>query len=251
MLGLVLATAAVAGLVLTGGSAPSTATAATSTWCGGRGKIAILGDSLATGYGTTGYDPALNNRHQPTTYGWASRWDAKSNTTILNLARNGALASDFITDGVQGRPNGPFEPTAVQQIKTAKPDLVVVELGGNEFISDRSATATFEVNLRRLSWRIKQAAPNARLLFVHMYAFDYRDPDAAPYSHTWGQYGSVMREVAAGQWYLDLTEYMPATRFNSAGLYIKDEYGPNLAVHATDAGHIALFSAIWGKVQCR
>lgn len=253
-LGVVLAAAVAALLVLTPGSSPSTADAATSTWCGGRGKIVIVGDSLATGYGTTGYENAASGgRYQATSYAWPARWDKKSNTTLINLARNGAMASDFIADGIDGRPGGPFEPTAVQKVKSAQPQLVIIQLGGNEYISDRDPVKTYEVNLRRLVWRVKQAAPKARLLLVRTYAFDYRAADDAhlPYDFTWSRYGSVMRSVASGQWYMDLTEYMPATRFNSAGLYVKDEYGPNLAVHATDAGHIALFSAYWSKVQCR
>ncbi|MGH3952029.1 MAG: SGNH/GDSL hydrolase family protein, partial [Pseudonocardiaceae bacterium] len=219
---------------------------------GGRGKIVILGDSLATGYGTSGYDIARGHGYQATSYAWPSRWDKKANTTMANLARNGAMASDFIADGVQNRQQGPFEPKAVQRIKSVQPNLVIIQLGGNEYVTDRDPERTYEVNLRRLAWRIKQAAPKARMLFVHTYAFDYRDPNAAPYDHSWSRYGSVMRTVAGSYgWYMDLTEYMPATRFNGAGLYIHDEYGPGLAVHATDAGHIALFSAYWGKVQCR
>ncbi|MGH3470379.1 MAG: hypothetical protein ACRDQF_21900, partial [Thermocrispum sp.] len=76
------AAAATALLVLASASAPHTATAATSTWCGGRGKIVILGDSLATGYGTSGYDIARGHGYQATSYAWPSRWDKKANTTM-------------------------------------------------------------------------------------------------------------------------------------------------------------------------
>lgn len=240
-------------LLIVPGSAPGAATAgaAASTWCGGAGKIVVLGDSMSTGFGTTGYDTAAGQGYQATTYGWPSRWDSKTGVTLYNLARNGAMASDFLTDGVGGRPGGPFEPGAVSKIKTVQPALVVIGVGGNEYISDRSATAVYEANLKKLASRIKWVAPNARLLFVQLYHFDYRQPDAAPYASTWTDYRRAMKNAAVGQWYLDMHQYMPSTRTNTAGLYHPDEYGPGMAVHATDAGHIAYFSAIWGRVQCR
>lgn len=245
-----LAAAAVGALVVVAGS---TAGAATSTWCGGAGKVVILGDSLSTGYGTTGYDASASRGYQKTTYAWPSRWDGKPNTTVVNLAKNGGLVSDFLTDGLDGRAEGPLQPTAVSRIKSEQPHLVIIELGGNEYLSDRDPVKVFQANLKKLAYRIKVAAPNARLLFVRGYHFDYRNVDAAhqPVDFTWTQYGSAIKTVAGGQWFLDLSGYLPSARYNSAGLYVKDEYGPNLAVHATDAGHIAMFAALWGKVQCR
>lgn len=245
--------AAVVVLFAVPGSVPG-AVAAGSTWCGGQGKVVVLGDSLSTGYGTTGYDGgSAGAGYQATTYAWPSRWNAKPNTTLVNLARNGALVSDFLPDGLDGRPGGPFEPTAVSKIKSAQPQLVVIALGGNEYGSDRDPVKVYQANLKKLTSRIVAAAPNARLLFVRGYHFDYRyaDEKHLPYEFTWTQYGSAIRSVASGHWYMDLSGYMPSAKYNSAGLYIKDEYGPGMAVHATDAGHVAMFSAYWGKMQCR
>lgn len=238
-----------AGLLLVSGSTPGAADAATSTWCGGAGKVVILGDSLSTGFGTTGYDSAQGGGYQKTTYAWPNRWDLRPSTTVVNLAQNGGMASDFIGDGVGGRAGGPLQPGAVSRIKAEQPKLVIIELGGNEYISDRDPVAVYQANLKKLAYRVKNAAPNARLLFVHTYHFDYRSVDAP--QHTWSEYGSAMQSVASGHWYLDLTRYLPSTRYNSAGLYLRDEYGPGVSVHATDAGHMVVFAALWGKVQCR
>lgn len=248
-----LAAATIAGgLLLVSGSTPGAADAATSTWCGGAGKVVILGDSLSTGYGTTGYDAAQGRGYQKTTYSWPNRWDLKSSTTVVNLAQNGGMVSDYITDGAEGRAEGPLQSGAVSRIKAEQPKLVIIALGGNEYITDRDPVAVYQANLKKLAYRVKNAAPNARLLFVHTYHFDYRNVDAAhqPVDHTWSQYGSAMKSVASGQWYLDLTAYLPSTRYNGAGLYLQDEDGPDVSVHATDAGHMVMFAALWSKVQC-
>lgn len=246
-LALVLTTALVgaAACVATTG----TQAAAAPSWCGAGSKIVILGDSSTTGYGSTGYDEALSNGYQSTTWGWSARMERRlaSTTKVINLGINGGLTSDFLVDGKD--PVRPAAvPTAVARIKAEKPKLVVIALGGNEYSLDRSPSSVYKVNLAKLRDRIKYHSPNSELLYVHTWQFSYRYGSTAV--NSWSSYATQMKAVAGTSRYLDLTRYLPKSDDGAGGLYIKDEYGPNLAVHPTDAGHGALFAAYWSALKC-
>lgn len=234
-----------------------TATAA-QTWCAAGSKIYILGDSSATGYGSTGYDPALGRHYQPTRWGWARRLDDRlRNATITNLAVNGGTASDFLSDGgVQPWPDvGPMQPTAVSQIRQAKPQLVIIVLGGNEYASQRHPFYAYKKNMITLRDRILWASPQSKLLFVRMWDFSWRYSGENmyaddPYTYTWYDYDRHLEIVAARHMYLDLTPYMPKSDDGAGGLYVQDEMGPNRALHATDAGHSLQFAMYLHKLKC-
>lgn len=235
----------------------SPATAAQS-WCEPGSEIVILGDSTATGYGSTGYDPARGRKYQPTRWGWAHRLDARlTNAEITNLALNGATASDFLADGgVDPWPQvGPMQPTAVSRIRAAEPELVIIALGGNEYASQRDPYRTYKKNMITLRDRIRAASPSSKLLFVRMWDFSFRysgqnlHADSAN-TYTWYDYGRHLEVVAAKHGYLDLTSYMPKSDDGAGGLYTQNEMGPNRALHATDTGHVVQFDLYWSKLGC-
>lgn len=257
-----LATTVVAAVVFTLISSGPAASAA-PIWCDTGSKIYILGDSSATGYGSTGYDPSLGRHYQPTTWGWSRRLDGKlTKTSVTNLALNGATASDFLVGGgvnpwpvLDTGEQGPLQPTAVSRIKTAKPDLVIIALGGNEYASQRHPYSTYKKNLVTLRDRVLTASPRSKLLFVRMWDFSFRYAEphmwaADPFTYPWAEYAKHTKIVAARHSYLDLTLTMPKSDDGADGLYIKDEMGPGLALHATDDGHKRQYTAYWNKVKC-
>jgi acyl-CoA thioesterase I len=228
-----------------------------ATWCTSQSKAVILGDSTATGYGTTGY-PANGTGYVSTTNGWSATLAAQlSGTQFINLARNGALTSDFLLagQGVEGRPAGPLAPDAIARIQTEQPSLVVVMLGANEYGTDRRPEQVYRANLQQLTNGIRAAAPDTSILFVHTWGFDYRwaSGTALPIEYNWAQYEQVMREVAqaAGNTgYLDLTRYMPWADADTAGLFNQNEFGAGNPVHATSAGNWPVRAAIQGALVC-
>ncbi len=209
-------------------SIPTTAAA----WCADQASIVVLGDSMSTGHGTS--DPAN---------AWVKRIDAAfPDTAVTNLSANGALTSDFLPAGVgvQRRTEGNLRPTAVSQIQTIQPSLVIIEVGANEYGTDRHPVTTFRANLTDLTDRIQTASPNSTLLYVHSTGFDFRWAPL-PIDFDWSDYAAEMSSVAAAEAadYLDLTEFLPWASTDTAGLFVVDEFGPNTTVHWNDAGHVA------------
>lgn len=242
-------------------SAQSIGTRSLGTWCSDRSRAFILGDSTATGYGTTGYVGGNGSPYMATANSWwATLAKQFPNTQWTNLARNGALTSDFLPAGagVEGRGGGPLVPNAVDLIQAAQPSVVIVMLGANEYGTDRRPEQVYKTNLSQLVNRIRTVAPQTSLLFVHTWEFDYRWATGSylPYEYSWGQYAAAMEGVAsslpaANADYLDLTQYMPKADNDTAGLYIADEYGPGNPVHAANAGNWAIRAAVQGKLSCQ
>ena len=208
-----------------------------ASWCGDQASIVVLGDSMSTGYGTS--DP--NNA-------WVKRVDAAfPATAVTNLSVDGALTSDFLPAGigVQRRPAGNLRPTAVSQIQTLQPSLVIIEVGANEYGTDRDPVATYRANLADLTNRIQAVSPDSTLLYVHSTGFDYRWA-ALPIDFAWTAYGSAMSAVATAESadYLDLTKFLPWADTDTAGLYVANEFGAGNTVHWKDAGHVAAAGVI-------
>lgn len=231
-----------------------------STWCSNQSKAFILGDSTATGYGTSGYTGGNGSPYMATTNGWwATLTNQFPSTQWTNLARNGALTSDFLPAGVgiEGRGTGPLVPNAIDLIQSAQPSVVIVMLGANEYGTDRRPEQVYKTNLTQLVNRIRTVAPQTSLLFVHTWEFDYRWATGSylPYEYNWGQYAAAMESVvnslpANNVDYLDLTKYLPKADNDTAGLYITDEYGSGNPVHAANAGNWAIRAAVQGALSC-
>lgn len=221
------------------------------SWCAARnagaGNVVVLGDSTSTGYGTTGYTGGDGDPWQPTYSGWASALSRSfTGSTWTMLSRNGALTRDYL-------PGGRWPSTAnfPDTITAKHPQLVIIMLGGNDYGIDVPVT-TYQSNLTQITAKIRAKAPIASLVYVSMWSFDYRWANHTPV-HTYPEYVTAARTVATqtGALHVDLTQDMPATTDHpEIGLYTADEYGPNAAVHATDAGNWVARGVLRTQLSC-
>lgn len=233
----------IAGLIVDLAGMSSTASAATSTWCAAHNNVAIVGTSAETGYGTTGY-PSGADTFQRTTYGWVTRYSdslhAQWGTTVHDYAHNGALASDYL-------PGGRWTSTigATGDMQTYSPDLVIVDLGGNEFWSQVDPS-TFAANLGQVIDNIRAARPGVDIL-MSIYATLHwaPNPQASTETWTWPQYASVIYNtaVAKGTALVDMRQYVADA--DSTTPPIPSTWDSDL-IHQNDAGNLAEQGAFWG-----
>ncbi|WP_033289640.1 SGNH/GDSL hydrolase family protein [Amycolatopsis jejuensis] len=218
--------------------------AQTSTWCTRKANVAILGTSADTGYGTTGYQ-STTDTYAPTTYGWTTKLandlHAEWGTATKNYAHNGALAADYL-------PGGRWADTtaALPDLTQRQPDLVLVDLGGNELIAQVDP-ATFQVNLGKVIDSIRAARPGVDIL-MSIYAELKWTPN--PYGgstqkYTWSQYASVIHQMAVtkGTALVDLRQYIPpagAANLPNPSPWTSDN------IHLNDAGNLAEYGMWWG-----
>lgn len=230
--------ALVAAVVLTLSAVPSSAAALTgSTWCQDRASLVVLGDSGSTGYATAGYS-SPDDTYTWTPYGWYSRAiaEASSNygTQGWNYARNGARTEDFL-------PGGRFPVTtgAIEQIGIHQPSLAIIELGGNDYLSQQTAGTTPAVtrtNLINIVTQIQTASPRTAVLLVVIW--EIAQP-GIPYS--WQSYADAIRDVAIdrGVAMVDIRQYIPRSDLDAAGVYAPDH------IHLNDAGNLIFAAAAW------
>jgi hypothetical protein len=227
------------------GAFPSDAATATAnaSWCTTHDNVAIIGTSAETGYGTTGY-PANAQTYQPTTWGWTYRF-AQSlvggwGTKVQNYAHNGAMASDFLPGGRWTTTTG-----AMSDIASVGPNLVIIDLGGNEFYS-QVTPATFAANLTSVVNDVKAASPGASIL-LSIYAQLLWAPNqwASTETYTWDQYATQIYDTAVneGVALIDMRQYVPPA--GSANLPNPSPwYSDN--IHLNDAGNLAEYGGFWG-----
>lgn len=209
-------------------------------YCGGMGGIAVIGQSLCTGYGSTGY-PVDAVDYQPTARGWWAQFEAAhTDTTWYNFAHNGAMVSDFMPGGRWDAAVG-----AVEEIRATKVNRTIIVLGGNEFFQGIDPRV-YRCNLTGLVQRLRGAAAG-RIHIVSEYEFP---AELAGGTYTQDEYRQTAALVAAvhGATFLDLSCHMPPTSENEDGYYIPDEYGPGQSVHLTDAGHNKMAEVIGAAV---
>ncbi|MCP2168216.1 SGNH/GDSL hydrolase family protein [Goodfellowiella coeruleoviolacea] len=229
------ASAGVSAGVSSTASAEEVTAASGPTWCTDKSRLVVLGDSAATGYGTTGY-PADVQTYVPTENGWVAKMArnlAGFGTEVTNLAHNGALVADYL-------PGGRWADTtsAVAQIQQLQPSMVIVELGGNDFYIDRDPEV-FARQLRQLVDSIKAAAPSSSIFLVKIWEIGQRESPRAV--HTWSEYGAKMHEVAVatGAGLSDLAQYLPSPNNDTAGLYLPDR------IHLNNAGNLVVHGALY------
>ncbi|WP_308190340.1 SGNH/GDSL hydrolase family protein [Amycolatopsis sp. GM8] len=222
---------------------PSDAAGASSAWCTSQHNVAIVGTSADTGYGTTGY-PSNAQTYQPTTYGWTLRFanslHAQWGTTMENYAHNGALASDYL-------PGGRWTATtsATTDITAKQPELVIIDLGGNEFYSQVPPN-TFATNLTNVVNSVKAARPGATILLSTYAQLAWApNPDAATENYTWSQYATQIYNTAVtdGVAMIDMRQYIPAaasTNLPNPSPWNSDN------IHLNDAGNLAEYGGFWG-----
>lgn len=239
-----IAAASLAALTVTLVNAvPSDAATANPTWCTSQHNVGIIGTSAETGYGTTGY-PSGADTYQQTLYGWTFRFGqslyGQWGTTVENYAHNGALASDFL-------PGGRWASTtsAISDITAKQPELVIIDLGGNEFNSQVSPT-TFAVNLKSVVDNVKAARPDVTILMsIYAELLWTPNPYASTESYTWDQYATQIYNTAVqeGVALIDMRQYIPPA--GSANLPNPSPWtGDN--IHLNDAGNLAEYGGFWG-----
>jgi lysophospholipase L1-like esterase len=213
--------------------------AAAGTWCGDRSDLAILGASSETGYGTTGYS-SPDDGYTRTRYGWTRRLTetlhAEWGTNSTNYAHNGALVTDYY-------PGGRWDDTttAVADIAATQPDLVIIDLGGNEYVNSIDP-ATFNTQLRQLVTDIRSARSGVDVLLLTYPQFDWAS------DYPWAAYADVIREVAVAQHaaMLDLRQHIDSSDTDRAGLWHSD------GAHLNDAGQSVVSAAVlsWFIAVC-
>jgi len=221
-----------------------------STWCVSKANVAIVGTSAETGYAKTGY-ASTTDTYYPTTYGWTTRFSnavhAQWNTTTHNYAHNGALASDFLPGGRWANTTG-----AVADMQTYSPDLVLLDVGGNEYQIQQDP-ALFQNNLTTLVNNIKAARPGVTIL-MNIYAEfkwvpnQYTNPPNKAQVYTWNTYASIIYNtaVAQGEPLVDERQYIPPAASSP---------GPNPSpwasdlIHLNDTGDLVAKGLWWGWVS--
>ncbi|MFF4599599.1 SGNH/GDSL hydrolase family protein [Amycolatopsis sp. NPDC001319] len=215
-----------------------------STWCTRKANIAIVGTSADTGYGTTGYQSTTDTWF-PTTYGWTTKFanDVHSEwqTNVQNYSHNGALAADYLPGGRWAGTTG-----AIADMETKQPDLVLVDLGGNDLWAQNDP-AKFQADLNNVIDGIRAARPGVDIL-MSIYAQLKWTPN--PYGgntqkYTWDQYASVIYQtaVAKGTALVDLRQYIPpagAANLPNPSPWTSDN------IHLNDAGNLAEYGMWWG-----
>lgn len=225
-------------------NASSSAGAFQSSWCTSHARVAILGASSETGYGTTGY-PAGAETYVPTTYGWTLKYandlHATWGTVVDNYSHNGAMVSDYL-------PGGRWTSTsaATTTMGGNHPNLVVVNLGGNELWSQVDP-AVFATNLANLIDNIRATVGNVDIM-LEIYPELKWAPN--PYGgntqrFTWTQYGDVIYQtaVAKGVGEVDMRQYIPpaaASQQPSPSPWLSDN------IHLNDTGNLVEYGAWWG-----
>lgn len=186
-------------------------------------RLAILGDSLTTGYGVA---PGQS---------YVDRLEAAApGDNVLPLAHNGATVLRWLTT----------YKSELNQLRTWRPTTVLVALGANDYYIARS-TADYAWTLKLLTAEIRSRVPGARVVFLHYYRMqitpDPRVCDVPGYCRpaspppTWDEYGRAMAGEAArsAAGYLDV-----AGRLNWLN-YL----GADLA-HLTGAGHYQYYLVV-------
>lgn len=215
--------------------APTGATANTAgTWCGDKTHLAIVGASSETGLGTTGYS-SPDDGYAPTRYGWTRKVAHNLNvawgTSTTNYAHNGAMVKDYF-------PGGRWDTTstATQDMAATQPDLVIINLGGNEYVNSVDP-AVFDTNLTRLVTDIRTARPGVDILFLVYPTFAWPNTQ-----HTWSEYTTIIGRTAANNQaaLMDLRQHVDSSTHDTAGLWYTD------GAHLNDAGQSAVAAALWG-----
>ncbi|GLY70523.1 SGNH/GDSL hydrolase family protein [Amycolatopsis taiwanensis] len=225
------------------GAVPSDAATPTPAWCTSHHNVAIIGTSADTGYGTTGY-PSNAETYQPTRYGWTFRFSqnlyAEWQTAVQNYAHNGALATDYL-------PGGRWSDTtsATNDIAAKQPELVIIDLGGNEYIS-QVPPATFGANLKTVVDNVKAARPNVTILMsIYTELLWTPNPWASTKKYNWESYSAQIFNTAVqeGVALVDMRQYIPAA--GSADLPNPSPWNSDNA-HLNDAGNLAEYGGFWG-----
>ncbi|MDQ0376481.1 SGNH/GDSL hydrolase family protein [Amycolatopsis thermophila] len=211
-------------------------------YCGGLARVAVLGHSLCTGYGSTGY-PGTADDYQPTEHGWVAQLArAYTDTVWDNYSHNGAMVSDFFPGG-----RWPEAVGAIEDIAANRPNRVYILLGGNEYFQGIDPWRAYWCNLRSLISQLREKV-STRIYVVTEY--DFPPELGQGFDQIEYRKAAALTAAANGCFHLDLSCSMPPTSDNSAGYYIPDEYAPGQSVHLTDAGHDRMAELVAETLPC-
>jgi acyl-CoA thioesterase-1 len=205
-----------------------------STWCSDKNSMALIAGSSGTGYLTTGYTNP-DGVYQPTTYGWwkwvSGRATAAWGTDAYNYSHVGAVTKDFLPEG-----RWPTTTVAVADIGQHRPDMLIVSLGTNEYLT-QTPPAQFETNLRQLVQAIRAESPTTAVLLAVQWTAYVPSP-----TYQWEQYKQAIQAVAVSEVtaMVDLRQYLiPANNPDWARFYHPDR------IHLLDHSHLIVAGAFW------
>ncbi|HEY2763418.1 MAG TPA: SGNH/GDSL hydrolase family protein [Pseudonocardiaceae bacterium] len=190
-------------------------------------KLAIIGDSITTGYNVPPGD------------GYAALLAADPGSSVLPLAHNGATVRTWLTL-YQGD---------LDQLTTWQATTVIIALGGNDWYGERSP-ADYETDVTYLVWQIRSQLPNARVILWHYYPFGIGQSSTAcdvwpctPATSTWATYANAARDAAIRNYLGYIDDSASAPDGHPWSYY----WGPD-QVHLTIAGHQQLHDDIRARL---
>lgn len=187
-------------------------------------RVAIVGDSMTTGYGV------------PPGQGYADLLESDAaGDNVLPLAVNGHTVRRWLTVSLP----------ELDQLSDWQPTTVLIALGGNDWSIGRR-TADYQTDLTYLTWHIRSRVPNARVIYWHYYPIGIPQNPAVcdvwpctPAASTWANYATAMRDAAIR----NQAGYIDDSVSSPSGKPWSSFYGPD-RVHLTAAGHQQLFQSI-------
>ncbi|WP_198545464.1 GDSL-type esterase/lipase family protein [Amycolatopsis rubida] len=190
----------------------------------------MLGTSADTGYGRHGLPVRhrhLRADHVRLDHKIANDLHAEWNTTTKNYAHNGAMAADYLPGG-----RWPDTAGALADLTQRQPDLVLIDLGGNELIS-QTDPAVFKANLGKVIDTVRAARPGVDILL----------PIYAELKWTPNPWAARRRSTSGRS-----TPRRFTRRRSPRGSANLPNPSPWLAgnVHLNDAGNLAEYGMWWG-----
>lgn len=182
-----------------------------------------------------------------TKYGWATKLSdnltAEWLTVTDNYAHNGAMASDYLPGGRWSSTTG-----ALGKIAATLPPLVLIDLGGNEYWTQRDP-AGLQTQLGQIVDQVRAARPEATVLLSIYPELQWR---ANEYASTkrwdWSAYGAAIYNTAVTKQtaLVDLRQTIPAA---ADPVPTNPDVWTSDRIHLNDAGNLAEYGIWWGWVS--
>ncbi|HJQ45680.1 MAG TPA: SGNH/GDSL hydrolase family protein [Amycolatopsis sp.] len=225
---------------------PASAASVQVAWCDDQSRVALIGTSADTGYGTTGYS-SPDDTFARTRYGWVTKISndltAQWQTVTTDYSHNGAMASDYLPGGRWSITTG-----ALGDIASTRPPLVLIDLGGNEYWAQHDP-AVLQTQLGQIIDQVRAARPDVTIL-LSIYPELNWQPNAYASTKTWdwSAYGSAIYNTAVTKQtaLIDLRQTIPPAADpvpTNPNVWTSD------GIHLNDAGNLAEYGIWWGWVS--